>query len=60
MGFLKIYFLFIYLFYMFGCVGSLLRHAGSSLQRTGFSLVVVCAFSLSSCGTQPPGHAGSS
>ena len=34
-------------------------HAGSSLQRTGFSLVVACRFSLSSCDAQAPGHMGS-
>ena len=33
--------------------------AGSSLQHTGFSLVVACGFSLSSCGAQAPGHMGS-
>ena len=33
--------------------------AGSSLWCTGFSLVVACRFSLSSCGTQVPGHVGS-
>ena len=30
-----------------------------SLWRTGFSLVVVCSFSLSSCGVWAPGHVGS-
>ena len=33
--------------------------AGSLLQRAGFSLVVACGFSLSSCGTWAPGHVGS-
>ena len=62
------FFFNIYFLYFFGCIGSLLRHtgsssrhAGSSLQRVGsslghagFSLVVVCGFSLSSCGAQAP------
>ena len=30
-----------------------------SLRRVGFSLVVACGFSLSSCGAQAPGHVGS-
>ena len=41
------------------CAGSTLRHAGSSLRHAGFSLVVVCRFSLSSCGTEAPEHVGS-
>ena len=36
-----------------------LRCVGSSLQHSGFSLVVVCGFSLSSCSTQAPGLVGS-
>ena len=36
-----------------------LWHAGSLLRCTGFSLVVACGFSLSSCGVQAPGHVGS-
>ena len=38
--------------YFFGCIGS-------SLWRVGFSLVVACRFSLSSCGARAPGHMGS-
>ena len=34
-------------------------HVGSSLQHAGFSLVVACGFSLSSCGVQAPGCVGS-
>ena len=30
-----------------------------SLQHVGFSLVVMCGFSLSSCGVQAPGRVGS-
>ena len=37
----------------------LLQHAGSSWQCTGFSLVVACGFSLSSCGVQAPERVGS-
>ena len=33
--------------------------AGSSLRGAGFSLVVVCGFSLSSCGAWAPEHVGS-
>ena len=47
-----VWFLFIlkYLFiYLFGCVGSL-------LWRAGFSLVVACGFSLSSCGAGCRAH----
>ena len=40
----------IILFYFFGCIGSLLRHAG-------FSLVAACGFS--SCGVWAPGSMGS-
>ena len=55
-----------FLFVSFGCIrsqlwhaGCLLRHVDSSLQCVGFSLVVVCRFSLSSCGLRAPGHVGS-
>ena len=37
----------------------LLWRAGSSLWCAGFSLIVTCGFSLSSCGSQAPGHVGS-
>ena len=37
----------------------LLQCTGSSLRHAGFSLVVACGFSLSSCGAQAPGHVGS-
>ena len=56
--FLKIYYLFIYLF---GCIGSQLRHTGSSLWCAGLPLVVlhrllsscgVWVFLFSSCGVQ--------
>ena len=36
-----------------------LQHTGSSLQCMGFSLVVECTLSLSSCGAQAPGYMGS-
>ena len=36
-----------------------LRCSSSSLWHAGFSLVVVCGFSLSSCGAQAPEHVGS-
>ena len=39
-------------------MGSSLRQ-DLSLRHLGFSLVVVCGFSLSSCGTQAPEHMGS-
>ena len=51
--FFKIYLLFIY--FIFGCIGSLLWHAASSLRHAGFFIaahrlsVVVRGF-LSSCG----------
>ena len=66
--------IFLKLINFFGCIRSQLRHVGSfvvawafhcgtrvSLQlwHVGFSLVVVCRFSLSSCGTWAPGHVGS-
>ena len=71
-AFLKIFILFIYLIYFFGCVGSLVEACGvfieacgifhcgvgSSLWHAGFSLVVACRFSLSSCGTRAPGRMG--
>ena len=34
-------------------------HEGSLLQHAGFSLVVVCGFSLSSCGVQAREQVGS-
>ena len=56
----------LFVFFFFLAALGQLRHAGSfpcgassSLRRAGFSLVVVCGFSLSSCGAQAPGHAGS-
>ena len=53
--FILLFFIFIlfYFFKFFGCITS-------SLQCTGFSLVVVCGFSLSSCATQAPERMGSS
>ena len=72
--FLKIYLLFIYLFYLFLAVSGLSCgtwdlscgtwdlsswRVGSSLQHAGFSLVVACEFSHSSCGTRAPEHVGS-
>ena len=46
-------YLFIYLFSLFfGCIGS-------SLWCAGFSLVVACGFSLSSCGAWTPERVGS-
>ena len=36
-----------------------LQHAGSSLRHAGFSPVVACRFSLSSCGARAPGYVGS-
>ena len=58
---------FLIFFFFFGCVGSWLRHAGSFslwcmgsfLRCVGFSLVVVCEFSLSSCGVWAPECMGS-
>ena len=58
--FLKIYLLCTYLFYLFFPASGLscsMRHL--LLWRVGFSLVVACRFSLSSCGTQVPQHVGS-
>ena len=53
-------FYFIYLFiFIFGCVGSSLRHSGSSLQCAGFSLGVACGFSVPSCGARAPEHVDS-
>ena len=51
-----------YYFLIFGCVRSSLWHAGSFLlllRRVGFSLVVVCGFSLSSCGAWAPEYVDS-
>ena len=53
--FFFIFYLFIYFIsfsFSFGCVGS-------SLQHAGFSLVVACGFSLSSCLMQAPERVGS-
>ena len=53
----KIFFLNIYLF---GCIGSYLRQAGSLLRRVGFSLVVECGlFLFSSRGARAPECMGS-
>ena len=51
--FITIVKIFIYLFSLFfGCIGS-------SLWCAGFSLVVACGFSLSSCGAWTPERVGS-
>ena len=48
--FFKIYLLFIYFYFIFGCVGSLLQHAGSLLKHA-VSFVLLPGL-LSSCGVQ--------
>ena len=53
---LNIYYLFNYLF-IFGCVGSWLRHAGSFIAARRL-FIVVCGL-LSSCGVWAPEHMGS-
>ena len=51
------FFLFnLFIYYLFGCVGSQLRHVGSLLQRRLF--VAACGI-LSSCGRGSPEHVGS-
>ena len=57
---------FIYLFLFLAASGLrrsmrdiLLQRVGSSLWHAGFSLVVACGFSLSSCGTRAAEHVGS-
>ena len=59
-----IYYLFIY--FIFGCVGSQLQHAGSSLRHAGSFLAVRASLQLwrvgflfSSCGAWVPEHVDS-
>ena len=61
---LNIYiFIFFYFFWLrwvlVAAYGMFHCGAGSSLWRMGFSLVVACGFSLSSCGAWAPGCMGS-
>ena len=64
-GFLKniylfyLFILFIYFIYILAASGLSCGTWDLSLRRAGFSLVVACGFSLSSCGAQAPGYVGS-
>ena len=55
--FKDLFFIYLFILFIFGCVGSQLRHVRASLRYAGSS-VAACGL-LSSCGVQPPGHVGS-